>query len=56
MIYIQSFQTMKIEYGYDIETCGAMFPDWFPIPETHNIYESSMMNEYKQFFEKYFNK
>ena len=44
------------DYGYDIETCGAMFPDWFPIPETHNIHESSMMNEYKQFFEKYFNK
>jgi hypothetical protein len=45
---------MKIKY--DIETYGDMFPDGFPIPENHNIHESSMMNEYRNFFENYYNK
>ena len=45
---------MKIEY--DIETQGNMFLDGFPIPQKTNANESSLMNEYKQFFEKYYNK
>lgn len=41
--------------GFDIET-GGMFPEGFPTPQTKTLNESSMMNEYKHFFEKYYNK
>lgn len=43
---------MKIEY--DIETC--MFPEGYPITRTQVFNESSEMNSYKEFFEKYYNK
>ena len=43
---------MKIEY--DIET--EMFPESFPIPRTQILNESSEINNYRNFFSKYYNK
>ena len=37
----------------DVENNG-MFPEGFPIPNEKN--ESSQMNEYRNFFENYYNK